>query len=62
MTEPTKRTITLREVAQLVRDMRDAQKTFFRNSSTMALSNAKALERRVDELVSEVLDDQLKLF
>ena len=50
------------ELARLVRQMRDAQRTYFRERSPQSLSFAKELERRIDRAVSDVLDKQAKLF
>lgn len=52
----------LDELATLVRQMRDAQKTYFRERSPQALNYSKELERRVDKAVSDVLDKQVELF
>lgn len=54
--------MSIDDLAQLVRDMRQAQCTYFRDRSPQALSRSKELERRVDRAVSEVLDKQPKLF
>lgn len=50
------------ELAELVRQMRDAQKSYFRERSPQWLSQSKELERRVDRAVSDVLDRQGTLF
>lgn len=50
------------ELAELVRQMREAQRLYFRERSPQALSVAKELERRVDRAVDEVLNEQPKLF
>ncbi len=52
----------LDELALLVRQMRDAQRTYFRERSPQALSTSKELERRIDRVVADVLDKQPKLF
>lgn len=50
------------QLAELVRQMRDAQRNYFSERSPQWLSTAKELERRVDAAVKEVLDSQMKLF
>jgi len=52
----------IEEFAELVRQMRDAQKSYFKERSPQWLSTAKELERRVDSAVKNVLDAQKKLF
>ena len=50
------------ELAELVRQMRDAQKKYFKEREPLALSMARELERRVDKAVTDTLDQQGKLF
>ena len=52
----------LDELAELVRQMRDAQSNYFRERSPQWLSTARELERRVDRAVVDILDSQKKLF
>ena len=52
----------LRELAELVRQMRDAQRQYFSERSPQVLSKAKELERRVDSEVKYIMDGQKKLF
>ena len=60
----------LKELAELVKQMRDAQNTYFKEKSRrwstevdpQWLSTAKELERRVDSAVKNILDGQKKLF
>lgn len=54
--------MNITELATLVRQMRDAQRTYFRERSPQALNASKELERRVDRAVADVLDKQPKLF
>lgn len=54
--------MNITELATLVRQMRDAQRTYFRERSPQALNTSKELERRVDRAVADVLDKQQKLF
>lgn len=54
--------MNITELAELVRQMRDAQRTYFRERSPQALSVSKELERCVDRAVDDVLDKQPKLF
>ena len=46
---------TVTQLAQLVKEMRDAQKLYFAQHTQSALTQAKALERRVDQVVEGVL-------
>lgn len=50
------------DLAKLVREMREAQRSYFTERSPQWLSKAKELERRVDRAVADVLDKQGKLF
>jgi predicted alpha/beta hydrolase family esterase len=43
------------QLAQLVKEMRDAQKAYFKAHTQSALTQAKALERRVDQAVDGIL-------
>ena len=54
--------MTATDLAELVRQMRTAQKTYFRERSPQCLSVSKELERRVDKAVSDVLEKQGRLF
>ena len=45
-----------RQLAELVNEMRQAQREFFRTRSSAAMDRAKSLERRVDTLVREILE------
>jgi spermidine synthase len=54
--------MTLIELAELVQQMRNAQKEYFRTRSGSALDNAKRLEKRVDEALGTVLSQQPGLF
>lgn len=47
--------ISLRELAELVRAVRAAQRHYFRVRSPEALEESKRLERRLDGAVEEVL-------
>ncbi len=42
------------ELASLVKEMRDAQRTYFRTRSGDALAEAKRLEKAVDEAVKTI--------
>ncbi len=44
------------EFAMLVRKLRDAQKGFFRTRDTAYLIEAKALEKKVDRIIEEILN------
>ena len=52
--------MTIEELAKIVKEMRDAQKLYFRTHA--GLEYCKRLERRVDETVQEIHDDQGRLF
>lgn len=47
--------MTVRELAEMVKAARDAQKAYFREPSSELLGNAKRLERELDAAVAEVL-------
>ena len=51
-----------KQLAELVKQMREAQKTFFRERSQQWLSLSKELERRVDAEITRILDSQKELF
>lgn len=53
--------MTVVELAQLVAEMRAAQRRYFRGRTSDRLRIAKDVETKVDEAVSRVLDD-LRLF
>ena len=46
---------TVKQLAELVQKMRDAQKAYFKAHMQSALSQAKTLERRVDHVVAGIL-------
>ena len=46
----------------LVKDMREAQKDYFRTRSQDALKRSKALERRVDSELAKAASRQASLF
>ena len=46
---------TVTQLAQLVKEMRDAQKVYFRAHTQSALTQAKTLERRVDQAIDGIL-------
>lgn len=46
---------TVITLAELVKEMRDAQKLYFKVHTQSALTQAKALEKRVDQVVEGVL-------
>lgn len=47
--------MTLRDLADLVADMRRAQKEYFRTRSLSALGTSKCLEQRVDKAIEGVI-------
>ncbi len=48
--------MTLEEFAKLVREMREAQNAYFRNRTRDNLEKSMAIEKRVDEETSQILD------
>jgi hypothetical protein len=46
---------TVTQFAQLVKEMRDAQKAYFAQHTQSALTQAKVLEKRVDQVIEGVL-------
>lgn len=50
------------EFMQLVRDMRNAQKEYFRTRSKDLLNRSKELERMVDAELQSINDKQTSLF
>jgi hypothetical protein len=48
--------MTLEELAAAVREMRDAQKAYFRGPGSTELSRAVECEKAVDAMVREILD------
>lgn len=53
---------TLRELAELVQRMREAQRRYFRDRTYDNMSVSMKLEREVDALVADVWERQGKLF
>ena len=51
-----------KQLAELVKQMRDAQRLFFKERSPQQLNFARELERRVDKEVGHILDSQKELF
>ena len=51
----------MHDFVELVLQMRQAQKDYFRDRSQQALSYSKELERRVDKAASDILNRQGKL-
>lgn len=47
--------MTAREFAELVKRMREAQRTYFRTRAASVLEESKRLEREVDAVVSDIL-------
>lgn len=54
--------ITLEEFAEEVRQMRYQQRRYFAYRRPEVLERSKELERRVDKMVAEILDENLQLF
>ncbi|MGC9397115.1 MAG: hypothetical protein ACP5J4_19905 [Anaerolineae bacterium] len=51
--------MTLTELAKLVWEMRQAQKTFFDRHTQTALIEAKTYERKVDAAILQILGDAI---
>jgi hypothetical protein len=49
--------VTATELANLVAEMRTAQKEYFRTRSSGALDKSKSLEKQVDAAVKECLEE-----
>jgi hypothetical protein len=47
--------MTMVELARLVAEVREAQKAYFRTRSAAALESSKAMEKRLDRVVMEIL-------
>lgn len=54
--------ITLEEFAEEVRQMRYQQRRYFAYRMPEVLKMSKELERRVDKMVAEILDENPQLF
>ena len=54
--------MTAEELAQIVQQMRTAQKTWFKDKDQGALQEAKRLERMVDRCCEIILAEQKELF
>lgn len=52
----------MNEFIELVRQMREAQKEYFRTRDRQVLQRSKALEKRVDALIAEYNDKPKSLF
>ena len=50
------------QIISAVRDMREAQKEYFRTRDVNVLRRSKALEKRVDALLAEYDNPQIDLF
>ncbi len=49
-----------KDLAKLVRRMRQAQRDYFRDRTPSLLAASKALERELDDLIVALLDDETK--
>ena len=50
--------MTTIELARIVRDMRQAQRTYFADRNTENLQVSKTRERAVDRLLADIIEDQ----
>jgi hypothetical protein len=53
---------TMKEFIELVREMRNAQKEYFKTRSKDALNRSKELERKVDNYLQSINNTQQTLF
>jgi hypothetical protein len=53
---------TMKEFIELVREMRNAQRAYFRTRSKDALNRSKELERKVDNYLQSINNTQQTLF
>lgn len=53
--------MTLSEYAQLIKEMRQAQKAYFQTRDRAILDKSKQLEKRVDAETAKILDNQTRL-
>lgn len=53
---------TMKEFIELVREMRNAQKEYFKKRTKDALNRSKELERKVDAELQSINNTQQKLF
>lgn len=54
--------ITIKEFAELVKQMRHNQRRYFLQRRPEILETCKKLEKEVDSIVSKITDAQMKLF
>lgn len=54
--------ITIKEFAELVKQMRHNQRRYFAQRRPEILETCKKLEKEVDAIVSKITDAQMKLF
>lgn len=52
----------VKELAKKVKEVRNAQKHYFKNRTPENLEFSKYLEKELDKEVESILDDQSKLF
>lgn len=52
----------VKELAQKVKDVRDAQSTYFKNRTPENLEKSKQLERDLDKTVNQILNPQQVIF
>lgn len=54
--------ITIKEFAELVKQMRHNQRRYFAQRRPEILGTCKKLEKEVDAIVAKITDTQMKLF
>jgi hypothetical protein len=50
----------IKDLAKLVKETRDAQKEYFKSRSLDCLNKSKALEKKLDETVAEIINPTIK--
>jgi Na+/phosphate symporter len=54
--------LNVMKLIELVREMRAAQKEYFKKRSKDVLNRSKELERKVDNYIQSIINTQQKLF
>ena len=54
--------ITIEDLARKVKEMRQAQRNYFKTRALKYLDRSKEMEREVDGITEEILNPQISLF
>lgn len=54
--------ITIEDLARKVKEMRQAQRNYFKTRAPKYLDRSKEMEREVDGITEEILNPQISLF